>query len=200
VPPDYQQKDAYRIIFVHVPAAILSTVVYSIMATAAAVGFVWRMKMAHAVATACAPCGTVFTILALTTGSIWGRPMWGAWWTWDPRLTTELILLFLYLGYIVLHQAFDDIARGDRAAAVLATVGVVNVPIIKYSVVWWNSLHQGASLSVFGKSAIDPSMITPLLVMLAAFVLFFAAVVCDGLCAQILQRERNTQWLLRVVQ
>jgi heme exporter protein C len=197
VPPDYQQKDAFRIIFVHVPSASMSMAVYSMMAIAAGIGLIWRMKLAHAVAAACALPGAIFTVLALLTGSIWGRPMWGAWWAWDPRLTTELILLFLYLGYMALRSSFDDVGRADRASAVLALVGVVNIPIIKYSVVWWNSLHQGETLSVFGKSSIDPSMITPLLVMMLAFLLFFGAVLCAGLCAEILRRERNAQWLLK---
>jgi heme exporter protein C len=197
VPPDYQQKDAFRIIFVHVPAASLSLLVYSMMAIAAGIGLIWRMKLAHAVAAACALPGAIFTVLALLTGSIWGRPMWGAWWAWDPRLTTELILLFLYLGYMALRASFDDVGRADRASAVLALVGVVNIPIIKYSVVWWNSLHQGQTLSVFGKSSIDPSMKAPLLVMLFAFLLFFGAVLCAGLCAEILRRERNAQWLFK---
>ncbi|MGE0113945.1 MAG: heme ABC transporter permease CcmC [Steroidobacteraceae bacterium] len=200
VPPDYQQKDAYRIIFVHVPAASLSLLVYTMMAIAAGIGLIWRMKLAHAVAAACALPGTVFTVLALLTGAIWGRPMWGAWWAWDPRLTTELILLFLYLGYMALRASFDDVGRADRASAVLALVGVVNIPIIKYSVVWWNSLHQGQTLSVFGKSSIDASMVAPLLVMMLAFLLFFGAVLCAGLCAEILRRERNAQWLLKQVQ
>lgn len=198
VPPDYQQKDAYRIIFVHVPAASLSLMVYSVMAIAAAIGLIWRIKLAHAVAASCAFAGTIFTALALATGSIWGRPMWGAWWAWDPRLTSELILLFLYLGYMALRASFDDIGRADRASAVLAIVGVVNVPIIHYSVVWWNSLHQGTTLSVFGKSAIDPSMVAPLLVMLCGFALYFGAILCDGLCAEILRRERNAQWLAKL--
>ena len=197
VPPDYQQKDAFRIIFVHVPSASMSMAVYSMMAIAAGIGLIWRMKLAHAVAAACALPGAIFTVLALLTGSIWGRPMWGAWWAWDPRLTTELILLFLYLGYMALRASFDDVGRADRASAVLALVGVVNIPIIKYSVVWWNSLHQGETLSVFGKSSIDPSMVTPLLVMLLAFLMFFGAVLCAGLCAEILRRERNAQWLLK---
>jgi heme exporter protein C len=171
--------------------------VYSMMAIAAGIGLIWRMKLAHAVAAACALPGTIFTVLALATGSIWGRPMWGAWWAWDPRLTTELILLFLYLGYMALRASFDEVGRADRASAVLALVGVVNIPIIKYSVVWWNSLHQGETLSVFGKSSIDPSMVTPLLVMLLAFLMFFGAVLCAGLCAEILRRERNAQWLLK---
>jgi len=200
VPPDYQQQDAFRIIFVHVPAASLSLLVYSMMAIAAGIGLIWRMKLAHAVAAACVLPGAVFTVLALATGAIWGKPMWGAWWAWDPRLTTELILLFMYLGYMALRASFDDIGRADRASAVLALVGLVNIPIIKYSVVWWNSLHQGQTLSLFGKSAIDPSMKTPLLVMLLAFLMFFGALLCDGLCAQILRRERNAQWLLKQVQ
>jgi len=169
--------------------------IYVWMAIAAAVGLIWRIKLAHAVAASCAFAGTIFTALALGTGSIWGRPMWGAWWAWDPRLTSELILLFLYLGYMALRASFDDIGRADRASAVLALVGVVNVPIIHYSVVWWNSLHQGTTLSVFGKSAIDPAMEAPLLVMMLAFVLYFGAVLCDGLCAEILRRERNALWL-----
>jgi heme exporter protein C len=195
VPVDYQQGDAYRIIYVHVPAATMTTVIYTAMATAAAIGLIWRMKLAHAFAAACAFPGAVFTALTLMTGSIWGRPMWGAYWAWDPRLTSELLLLFLYLGYIALRASIDDIGRADRASAVLAIVGVVNIPIIKYSVVWWNSLHQGPSLSLFGKSAIDPSMLTPLLVMMFAFCIYFGAVLCDGLCAQIIRRERNAQWL-----
>lgn len=197
VPPDYQQKDAYRIIFVHVPSASMSMVVYSMMAIAAGIGLIWRMKLAHAVAAACALPGAIFTVLALLTGSIWGRPMWGAWWAWDPRLTTELILLFLYLGFMALRSSFDDVARADRASAVLALVGVINIPIIKYSVIWWNSLHQGQTLSVFGKSSIDPSMVAPLLVMMLAFLMFFGAVLCAGLCAEILRRERNAQWLFK---
>lgn len=199
VPPDYQQLDAYRIIFVHVPAASMSLMVYSMMAIAAGIGLIWRMKLAHAVAAACVLPGTVFTALALLTGAIWGKPMWGAWWAWDPRLTTELILLFLYLGYMALRASFDDISRADRASAVLALVGLVNIPIIKYSVVWWNSLHQGKTLSMFGKSSIDPTMVAPLLVMLLAFLMFFGAILCDGLCAQILRRERHAQWLLKQV-
>jgi heme exporter protein C len=200
VPPDYQQKDAYRIIFVHVPAASLSLLVYSMMAIAAGIGLIWRMKLAHAVAAACALPGAIFTALALVTGAIWGRPMWGAWWAWDPRLTTELILLFLYLGFMALRSSFDDLGRADRASAVLALVGVVNIPIIKYSVVWWNSLHQGQTLRLVGKSSIDPSMVAPLLVMMLAFLLFFGAVLCAGLCAEILRRERNAQWLFKEIQ
>lgn len=200
VPLDCQQGDAFRILFVHVPAAILSTTVYTVMATAAAVGLIWRMKLAHAVAAACALPGVVVTALTLATGSIWGRPMGGTYWEWDPRLTSELMLLFLYLGYMGLRASFDDIGRADRASAVLALVGAINIPIIKYSVVWWNSLHQGASLSLFGKPSIDASMIVPLLMMMLAYCLYFSAVLCDGLCAEIVRRERNALWLSEVIQ
>jgi heme exporter protein C len=200
VPIDYQQRDAYRILFIHVPTAMMSTVAYSAMAIAAAIGMIWRMKLAHAVAAACALPGAVFTALTLVTGSIWGGPMWGAYWVWDPRLTSELILLFLYIGYMGLRASFDDIGRADRASAVLAIIGIVDIPIIKYSVVWWNSLHQGPSLSLFHESSIDSSMIGPLLVMMLAFFIFFGAVLCDGLCAEIVRRERNTRWLLEAAQ
>ena len=199
VPMDYQQKDAFRILYVHVPAASLSLMVYSMMAIAAGIGMIWRMKLAHAVAAACAMPGAILTALALVTGSIWGKPMWGAWWAWDARLTSELILLFLFLGYMALRSSFDDISRADRASAILAIVGIINVPIVKFSVVWWNSLHQGETLSVFGESKMDPSMVTPLLVMMLAFLLFFGSVLCDGLRAEILRRERNASWLADLV-
>lgn len=194
-PEDYQQRDAFRIIYVHVPSASLSLMVYTIMAVAAAIGLIWRMKLAHAVAAACAPVGAWFTVLALATGSIWGRPMWGTWWEWDPRLTSELILLFFYLGYMALRASFDDTQRADRASAILAIVGVVNVPIVKYSVVWWNSLHQGPSISKLAAPSIEGSMLWPLLIMMLAFVLYFGAVLCDRLRGEILRRERNASWL-----
>ena len=146
-PPDYQQGDAFRIIYVHVPAPSCRCRSISMMAVAAAVGLIWRIKLAHAVAAACAPIGAWFTVLALATGAIYGKPMWGTWWEWDPRLTSELILLFLYLGYMALRDAFEDTQRADRASAILAIVGVINVPIVKYSVEWWNSLHQGPTIS-----------------------------------------------------
>jgi len=143
-PPDYQQSDAFRIIYVHVPAAYLSMMGYMIMAVAGGIGLIWRMKLAHAVAAAVAPLGAAFTFLALVTGSVWGKPMWGTWWEWgDPRLTSELILLFLYFGYMALRSSIDDVAKADKASAVLALVGAVNVPIIHFSVEWWSSLHQG---------------------------------------------------------
>jgi heme exporter protein C len=197
-PADYQQKDAFRIIYVHVPSAIMSLQVYMIMAAAAAIGIIWRMKLAHAVAAACAPIGMWFTILTLVTGSIYGKPMWGTWWEWDPRLTSVLIQLFLYLGYMALRSSFEDTARADRASAILAIVGVVNVPIVKYSVVWWNSLHQGPTISKLGRPAIELSMGWPLYVMLLGFMLYFAAVLCDSIRSEILKRERNASWLAGV--
>jgi heme exporter protein C len=194
-PEDYQQKDAFRIIYVHVPSASLSLMIYTIMAVAAGVGVIWRIKLAHAVAAACAPIGAWFTVATLVTGSIYGKPMWGTWWEWDPRLTSELILLFLYLGYMALRASFDDTQRADRASAILAIVGVVNVPIVKYSVVWWNSLHQGPSISKLAAPSIAGSMLWPLLIMMLAFILYFGAVLCDRLRGEILRRERNASWL-----
>jgi heme exporter protein C len=194
-PEDYQQKDAFRIIYVHVPSASLSLMIYTVMAVAAGVGLIWRIKLAHAVAAACAPIGAWFTVATLATGSIYGRPMWGTWWEWDPRLTSELILLFLYLGYMALRASFDDTQRADRASAILAIVGVVNVPIVKYSVVWWNSLHQAPSISKLAAPSIEGSMLWPLLIMMLAFVLYFGAVLCDRLRGEILRRERNASWL-----
>src|SRR5580658_4581865 len=167
-PPDYQQGDGVRIMYVHVPSAWMSLMVYTTMASAAAVGLIWRMKVAHAAAASCAPIGASFTVAALVTGSLWGKPMWGTYWEWDPRLTSELILLFLYLGFMGLRAGFDDTQRADRASAVLAVVGVVNVPIIHYSVTWWNSLHQAPSVMRLAKPTMAPSMLIPLLMMLLA--------------------------------
>jgi heme exporter protein C len=188
-PPDYQQGDAFRIIYVHVPAAWLSTFCYTIMAAAGAVALIWRIKVGHAVAAA----------TALVTGSLWGRPMWGTYWAWDPRLTSELILLFLYVGIMSLRPAFDDPARGDRAAALLSVVGVVNVPIIHYSVVWWNSLHQGATVAKLGKPSIAGSMLWPLLSMFVGFMLFYGAVLCIRLRGEVLVRERQAAWVREAV-
>lgn len=194
-PPDYQQGDAFRIVYVHAPAAWLSLFAYTTMAVAGAIGLIWRIKMAHALSAAAAPIGASFTILALVTGSLWGRPMWGTYWAWDPRLTSELILLFLYVGVLSLRPAFEDQGRGDRAAALLALVGVVNVPIIHYSVLWWNSLHQGATVAKFGRPAMPGSMLAPLLSMLAGFMLFYGAVLCQRLRGEVLNRERQSVWV-----
>jgi heme exporter protein C len=199
-PPDYQQGDAFRIIYVHVPSAFMSLATYTVMAVAGAIGLIWRIKMGHAVAAASAPIGASFTLAALVTGSLWGRPMWGTYWAWDPRLTSELILLFLYVGVMSLRPAFEDSGRGDRAAALLAVVGVVNVPIIHYSVVWWNSLHQGATIAKLGKPAIATSMLWPLLSMFFGFLCFYGGVLCVRLRGEILNRERQSAWIREAVQ
>jgi heme exporter protein C len=194
-PPDYQQGDGFRIIYVHAPAAWLSLMVYVVMATSAAVGLIWRMNVAHAVAASCAPIGASFTALALATGMLYGRPMWGTYWEWDPRLTSELLLLFLYLGYMALRSAIDDVARADRASAVLAIVGVVDVPIIHYSVIWWNSLHQAPTVMKFGRPSMPASMLVPLLLMLAGFTFYFGALLLTRARGEILRRERNAHWI-----
>ena len=194
-PPDYQQGEAYRIIYVHVPAAWLSLLAYTIMACAAAVGLIWRMKLAHALAAATAPIGASFALLCLATGSLWGRPMWGTWWVWDARLTSQLILFFLYLGYMALHSAYDDLQRADRASGLLAVVGVVNVPIIHFSVYWWNTLHQGSTVLRAGGASMPASMLVPLLLSFAGYTFAYAALVCVRLRAEVLTRERNASWL-----
>ncbi len=174
-PPDYQQGESVRIMFVHVPAAWMALSVYLFIALASAVALVWRHPLAEIAAQSAAPIGAAFTFVCLVTGSLWGRPMWGAWWVWDARLTSVLVLFFLYLGYIALVNAFDDSSRGARAGSLLALVGVVNLPIIKFSVDWWNTLHQPASVLRLGRPAIDISMLIPLLVMALGFTLLFAA-------------------------
>lgn len=193
-PPDYQQGEAFRIIYVHVPSAYLSMLVYVTMATASAIGLIWRIKLAFSVAASCAPVGAWFTFLALVTGAVWGKPMWGTYWTWDPRLTSELILLFLYLGYMSLRSAFDDVAKADRASAVLAIVGVVNVPIIHYSVIWWNTLHQGPTISKLDAPSITLDMLWPLLVNIVGFTLFFLGILTSRVRSQVLEREFHSRW------
>ncbi len=194
-PADYQQGDAFRIIYVHVPSAWLSMAGYAALAVASAIGLIWRIKLAHWVAHAAAPIGASFTFLALVTGSIWGKPMWGAWWVWDARLTSELVLLFLFLGYMALAQAFDDPRKGDRAAALLAVVGVVNLPIIKFSVDWWSTLHQPATIAKFGKPSISWDMLWPLLAVWLGATLLFAALTLLRTRAIILERERSQSWV-----
>jgi heme exporter protein C len=194
-PMDHQQGEGYRMIYVHVPCAWLSLQAYMIMAVAAATGLIWRMKVGYAAAAACAPIGASFTVAALVTGSLWGAPMWGTFWEWDPRLTSELILLFLYLGYMGLRASFEDPQRADRAGSLLAVVGSVNVPIIHYSVIWWNSLHQAPSVMRLGKPTIATPMLIPLLLMFAGFVLYFGAVFLVRLRAEVLSRERAASWV-----
>jgi heme exporter protein C len=185
--------------YVHVPTAWLSMMLYTYMAVAAAIGLVWRIKVAHALAASCAPVGASFTAVALVTGMLFGKPMWGTYWVWDPRLTFELLLLFLYLGYMGLRAAIEDTARADRASALLALVGVVNLPIIHYSVDWWNSLHQGHTLLKLGRPSMPPSMYVPLIAMIIGFMLYFGAVLLVRARGELLRRERTARWLLDVV-
>jgi heme exporter protein C len=198
-PPDYQQGEGFRMIYVHAPSAWLSVMVYGVMATAAAVGLIWRMKVAHAAAASCAAIGASFTAVSLLTGMLWGKPMWGTYWVWDPRLTAQLVLLFLYLGYMALRSGIDDIGRADRASAVLAIVGVVNLPIIRYSVEWWNSIHQAPSVMKMARPSMPVEMLAPLLMMLAGFTLYFAAVLLVRLRAEVLRRERGASWIKEAV-
>jgi heme exporter protein C len=194
-PPDYQQGDSYRIIFIHVPAAWMSLFIYVVMAVCGAVIIVWRMKLAEVVLITSAPIGASFTFLALITGSLWGKPMWGTYWVWDARLTSELILLFLYLGVIGLHNAIEDKRTAARAVAILALVGVVNIPIIHYSVEWWHSLHQGPTVTKFDKPSIHWSMLLPLLLMALAFQVYYALALFHRCRAELLRRERNSKWV-----
>ncbi|RME33093.1 MAG: heme ABC transporter permease [Gammaproteobacteria bacterium] len=198
-PPDYQQGESVRIIYVHVPAAWMSLFAYVVMAVAGAIGLVWRIRLADAVAAASAPVGAGFTFLALVTGSLWGKPMWGTWWVWDARLTSELLLLFLYLGYIGLRAAIEDRRNAARASAILALVGVVNIPIIHFSVEWWNTLHQGATVFRSGGPAIDPSMLLPLLLMALAFNFYYFVVLLLRVRTELLLEERRTNWVREVL-
>ena len=196
-PPDYQQGETVRIMYVHVPSAWMALMIYSVMAGASFVALVWRHPVAELVAKAAAPIGAAFTAVCLVTGSLWGQPMWGTWWVWDARLTSVLVLEFLYLGYIALVNAFDDPTRGARAGAVLALVGFVNVPIIKFSVDWWNTLHQPASVTRLGGPTIDAAMLTPLLLMGVGFTAFFITVLILRVRAELIWRKAR---VLRVAQ
>jgi len=192
-PADYQQGEAVRIMYIHVPAAWMAMFMYMAMSIAAIVGMVWKHPLADLFAKAAAPLGAGFTALCLVTGSLWGKPMWGTWWVWDARLTSVLILFFLYLGYIALVHAFDDESRGLKAGALLLVVGLVNIPIIKFSVDWWNTLHQPASVSRLGTPAVDPSMLAPLLIMTLAFTCYGAVVLLIRLKSEILARKIRTE-------
>ncbi|MBM3503635.1 MAG: heme ABC transporter permease [Alphaproteobacteria bacterium] len=195
-PPDYQQGDTVRIMYVHVPAAWMALFVYTSMAVASAVALIWRHPLADLAAKASAPIGAGFTVIALVTGSLWGQPTWGTWWVWDARLTSVLILLFLYLGYIALWEAIEDPQRAARATAILALVGFVNVPIIKFSVDWWNTLHQPASVLTTRGPTIHGSMLTPLLLMAVGFTLFYIAIVLTRIEREILARRIRALRLL----
>jgi heme exporter protein C len=194
-PTDFQQGDAYRIIFIHVPAAWMSMFLYIVMAGWCAVGLVFNTRLSFMMALAVAPTGAMFTFVALWTGSLWGKPTWGTWWVWDARLTSELILLFLYIGFMSLHAAIDDVRRADRAAALLALVGAINVPIIYFSVKWWNTLHQGASVSLSRSPSMASTMLTAMLLMSLAVWMYAIAVSLLRVRAIILERERGADWV-----
>jgi heme exporter protein C len=198
-PPDYQQGQSYRIIFVHVPSAWMSMFIYTFMAVLSAIYLIWNIKLADVMARSSALLGASFTLLALATGSLWGKPMWGAWWVWDARLTSELILLFLYMGYIALVMAIEDVRTAARAGAVLILVGVVNIPIIHYSVEWWNTLHQGPTVTKLDKPSIHLSMLVPLLLMAGAFQFYYFTVVLMRARGELLDRERRSEWVRELV-
>ena len=193
-PVDAQQGDAYRIIFIHVPSAWMSMVIYLAMAFWAAMGLIFNARLGAMLASALAPSGALMTFIALWTGALWGKPTWGTWWVWDARLTSELVLLFLYIGFMSLHAAIDDPRRADRAAALLALVGAVNVPIIYFSVTWWNTLHQGASISFNKGVTIATPMLLGMLVMALAFWAYAIAIALARLRVVILEREQHAQW------
>lgn len=199
-PTDHQQGESYRVIFIHVPAAWMSMFIYMVMAAYATMGLVWNIKMSEMMATALAPTGAIFTFLALWTGALWGKPTWGTYWVWDARLTSELILLFLYIGFMALQSAIDDPRRASRASALLAIVGVINLPIIYFSVRWWNTLHQGASVSPEMAPKMASIMLNSMMVMVFAFWMYTIAVVLMRVRAEILEREINTSWVAELVE
>ena len=198
-PTDYQQGESFRIMYVHVPAAWMSMFVYVAMAVCGAISLIWRMKLADVVLIASAPIGASFTFLALATGSIWGKPMWGTWWVWDARLTSELILLFLYLGILALYNAFEEKRTASRAVAILTLVGVVNIPIIHYSVVWWNTLHQGASVSKLDAPSIHIDMLIPLILLGLAFQVFYVLALFLRVRTELIEREYPAGWVKQLV-
>ena len=198
-PADYQQGDSFRIIYVHVPSAWMSLFVYMTMAAAGVVALIWKIKLAEIAMRASAPLGASFTFLALATGAIWGKPMWGTYWVWDARLTSELVLLFLYLGFMALQAAFDDRRVAARAGAVLVLIGTVNIPIIHYSVEWWNTLHQGPTVSKLDTPSIHIDMLIPLLLMVGAFTTYFFATLLVRMRCEILAYDRNTAWVREFV-
>lgn len=199
-PTDFQQGEGYRIIFIHVPAAWMSMFIYVVMAFWSAVGLAWNTRLSFLMARALAPTGAMFTFLALWTGALWGKPMWGAWWVWDARLTSELILLFLYVGVMALQAAIDDPRRADRAGALLNLVGVINVPVIYFSVKWWNTLHQGASVSLTRAPSMAQTMLWGMLIMALAAWMYTIAVALVRARALVLERERQAEWVRGVLE
>ena len=200
VPEDYQQGDSFRILYIHVPSAWMSLACFTLMAIYAAIALIYRIKLCEILTIACAPIGAAFTLITLISGSIWGKPMWGTWWDWDPRLTTELILLFLYLGVIGLYNAIDDYRIAARAAGLLAIVGVTLLPVIHYSTTWWNSLHQGQTIRLFGESHMSPSMLPPLWWMVAGTHLWFVGALLARARLENLRREARKEWTRKFVE
>ena len=198
VPADYQQGDSYRILFVHVPSAWMSLFIYAVMAVNAFIALVWRIKLSEQLAMACAPIGAGFALVTLLSGSLWGKPMWGTWWTWDARLTSELVLFFLYLGVMGLHAAIEERRAAARAASFLALIGVVNLPIVHFSVEWWNTLHQGATIRLIGPSTIDPSMVAPLLAMTVGTKLWFGGSLLARTRTALVEVEQGKDWVRRL--
>jgi len=198
-PVDFKQGNSYRIIFVHVPTSAVAMAGYMIMATAAAISLIWKMKLAQVVMKCCAPIGAGMTLISLISGSLWGKPTWGTYWIWDARLTSMLILFFLYLGVLALYEAFEDSESAFKAGAVLSLVGSVNIPIIYWSVEWWNSLHQPATIKFTEESTMHSDMLQPLLLMIAGFYCFYALLLLVYTRSEILFRERNTQWVKAIV-
>ena len=196
VPADYKQGDSFRILYIHVPAAWMSMSIFVIMAIQSIIALVWRIKLCELLAMASAPIGALFTAITLISGAVWGKPTWGTWWTWDPRLTSELVLLFLYLGVIGLYAAIEDRRAAARAAGFLAIVGVVNVPIVHFAVTWWNTLHQGETIRLIGPSKMDSSMMWPLLVLLVATKLWYIGSLLVRTRVLNLQQESRKQWAL----
>jgi len=199
-PADYQQGDSFRIIYVHVPAAWMSMLIYAIMGISALIAIIWRMKVAEAVLLASAPIGAWFTVIALVTGSLWGKPMWGTWWEWDARMTSELILLFLYIGIMATYSAFsEDSRKAARMAALGAVVGLVNLPIIHFSVKWWSSIHQGTTVSLMGESHITWEMLRPLLVMAFATKFYYGYSMLKRARIFLLETEGHKKWVQTLV-
>ncbi len=198
-PPDFQQGDAFRIIYIHVPSAFLSLMIFSVMTFCAVLSLVWRIKMADLILQVSCPLGAWFTALALATGSIWGKPMWGTYWVWDARLTSELILLFIYFGVIVLSHTIPEERTAAKASAILTLVGFVDIPIIHFSVNWWNTLHQGDTLKIFSKSTIAPSMLHPLLAMIGAFAFFYGWMCLSRARSLCLLKDKRARWVEELV-
>lgn len=199
-PADYLQGESFRIIYIHVPSAWMSLFIYLLMAINGAIALIWRIKLSEILLLSCAPIGAMFTAVTLLTGMLWGKPTWGTYWVWDARLTSELVLLFLYFGVMALAAAYEDQRQGARAAAVLALVGVVNIPIIHFSVHWWNTLHQGETVRVFGETSMHGSMLWPLLIMALATKFYFAFALLLRARSMLLEQERGKQWAIEIAQ